>query len=181
MTARRKTSHAELERKLEERTRELNEALEQQAATADILRVISSSPANIQPVLDTVVETAARLCSAHDVVIRLADGDVHRAVAHQGPIPIVPPRAITRAAISGRAILDGRTVHVPDVAEASARDEYPQTFGHPAGHRTQLAVPLLREGAAIGVILMRRLEVHPFSDRQIRLLEIFAAQAVIAI
>ena len=162
-------------------SRELAEAREQQAATTEILRVISSSPSDIQPVLDAVAETAARLCGAHDVVIRLVEGNVHRAVAHYGPIPIVPARVLTRANMAAHAILDGRTVHVPDVAEAYARGEYPEHRALAPGHRSLLAVPLMRKGTAIGVIAMRRQELRPFTDKQIKLLEMFAAQAVIAI
>lgn len=169
------------ERRVAELTNDLNESLEQQAATAEILRVISSSPTDIQPVFDAVAESAARLCGAHDVVIRLVEGNVHRSVAHYGPIPVQPPRAVTHAAIGGRAILEARTVHVPDVAEPHAREEFPETGSIAAGMRSFLAAPLVREGTAIGAIVMRRLEVSPFTDRQIKLLETFAAQAVIAI
>ena len=160
---------------------ETKEALEQQTATADILRVISGSPTDVQPVFDAVAESAARLCGAHDVVIRLVDGNDHRAVAHHGPIPVLPPSVITRASLAGPAILDARTVHIPDVTEAHVRAEYPEMPGSATGQRTFLAVPLLREGKAIGLIVMRRLEVRPFTDKQIQLLETFAAQAVIAI
>jgi signal transduction histidine kinase/putative component of toxin-antitoxin plasmid stabilization module len=160
--------------------RETNEALEQQTATAEILKVISSSPTDIQPVFEAVVESAARLCGADDVVIRLVHGNDHRVVAHHGPIPIMPPAGLTREHPTGRAILDARTVHIPDVAEARVREEYPEG-AFAAGVRSFLAVPLIREGTAIGAIVVRRCEVRPFTDKQIELLEIFAAQAVIAI
>src|SRR5688572_12306644 len=124
MAAPRKPSYAELELKLEERTRELAESVEQQAATSEILRVIAGSPADIQPVLDAVAESAARLCGAHDVVIRLVEGDVHRAVAHHGPIPVMPPHALTRGNLTGRAIAEARTVHIPDITEAHVREQY---------------------------------------------------------
>jgi two-component system, NtrC family, sensor kinase len=160
---------------------ETKEALEQQTATADILRVISSSPTDTQPVFDAVAESAARLCGAHDVVIRLLEGNVHRAVAHHGPIPPMGPRSLTRGNIGGRTIVDARTVHIPDIGAPDVRQEYPESDAFMAGTRTFLAVPLIRENAAIGIILMRRLEVRPFTDKQIKLLETFADQAVIAI
>ena len=168
-------------RELQARNAEISESLDQQTATSDILRVISSSPIDTQPVFDAMAESAARLCGAHDVVIRLIEGNVSSAVAHHGPIPIMAPIVLSRANISGRVMLDGRTAHIPDVTEAHVREEYPQTLTAAAGQRTFLGVPLMREGTAIGVILMRRLEVRPFTDKQIKLLETFAAQAVIAI
>ena len=171
----------DFERKVGKLTNELNESLEQQAATSQILSVISSSPTDIQPVLDAVAESAARLCGAHDVVIRLVEGDVHRAVAHHGPIPTLPLRPVTSDGISERAMNKAITVHVPDMAEAHARGEFLDSRAFAAGQRSLLAVPLMREGTAIGAIVMRRLEVSPFSDKQIKLLETFAAQAVIAI
>jgi GAF domain-containing protein len=180
---RRSVTPATPSRQLGDCRRELDEALAREAATTEILRVISRSPADVQPVLDAVVQTAARLCRAHDVVIQLVDGGMIRVVAHYGPIPIpfTEPRVLTRAAINRRAILDARTVHIPDVTAAHVREEYPETQTVASGYRTFLAVPLVREGTAIGVIAVRRVECRPFTDKQIRLLETFADQAVIAI
>ena len=168
-------------KELQARNVEVTEALEQQTATADILKVISSSPTDTQPVFEAVAESAARLCGADDVVIRLVDGTMNRAVAHHGPIPVMPPRVIARESLGGRAIIDARTVHIPDVTEAHVLEEYPDTWPAAAGHRTFLAVPLIRQDRAIGLTVMRRQEVRPFTDKQIKLLETFAAQAVIAI
>jgi signal transduction histidine kinase len=179
-------SYAGLERKVEERTHELSEALEQQTATAEVLRVISSSPTDLQPVMDAVAENAARLCDASDAQIFRIEGDVLVRVAGQGDLPTVPTRAprqpITRGFVTGRAVLERRTVHVEDLA-AEPDDEYPdaKAIQRVLGTRTVLATPLLREGVPIGVILIRRLEMRPFSDKQIKLLETFADQAVIAI
>ena len=163
MTTRRKTSSAELERKLEERTRELAESLEQQAATAEILRVIGSSPTDIQPVLSAVVESAARLCSANDVVIRLVEGDMIPTVAHHGPIPPFPNFRISRESVAGRAVLECRTLHIHDRDTPDAREEFPTAA---AGYRTVLVAPLVRNGTAIGAIIMRRLEVRPRSEER---------------
>ncbi len=171
-------------RELEKR---LAEALEQQTATAEILKVISSSPTDIQPVLDAVAESAARLCDARDVIVRRVDGDVYRLVAHVGSMrvtPSPPAVAISRRTFMGRAIRERRTIHIHDVLDPDVREEYPESLlflRQDPAYRTVLCVPLLREDTAIGVIIMRRPEVRPFSDKQIKLLETFAAQAVIAI
>jgi len=159
---------------------ETKEALEQQTATAEILRVISSSPTDIQPVLEAVAHNAARLCGANDVVIRLLDGDVHHGVAHYGPIPIVGPLTL-HGSIAGRAMLNRKTVQIEDLLEPSVRAEFHEADATVGGYRTFLASPLIREDTAIGAIVMRREQVSPFTNKQIALLETFAAQAVIAI
>ena len=167
---------------LEARNRDLTESLEQQTATAEILRAISSSPTDIQPVLDTVAENAARLCEAIDAQILRVEGDFLRLAASFGSIPVSPGRPISRGWVTGRSVVDRRTVHVHDLA-AEPEAEFPigRETQRLFGHRTTLATPLLREGQPLGAILIRRLEVRPFSEKQIRLLETFADQAVIAI
>ncbi|HEY5896228.1 MAG TPA: GAF domain-containing protein [Burkholderiales bacterium] len=166
---------------------ETKEALERQTATAETLRLIAAAPGDIKPVLRGVAESAARLCQAKDVLIRLVEQGTMRAVEHIGPIPlpenlIAPP--ITRGSLGGRAILEGRTVHVHDVTDPAVREEYPDAvfLSQPAGlYRTVLDVPMMREGKALGVIVIRREEARPFSEQQIRLLQTFADQAVIAL
>jgi len=183
MTSQLRESYADLEHKVDARTRELTDALEQQTATGDILRVISSSPSDLKPVMDAVAESAARLCEA-DAVICQRDGDFFVRVAKFGPTPTRPfgeRTLLTRESAIGRAMIDGTTVEVPDLQ--TARDEFPDGFNQVAefGVRTMLATPLLREGLAIGAILVRRLEFRPFSPKQVELLKTFADQAVIAI
>jgi two-component system, NtrC family, sensor kinase len=161
---------------------ETKEALEQQTATAEILRVISSSPTDIQPVLDAVVRNAARLCEGYDVWIGLTERENLRVRAHHGPIAIAEElRPIRRGRVSEVAVLDRRTIHVHDITASGAEFPQGQADALRIGHRTTLGVPLLREGQAIGVIMIRRLEVRPFTDKQIELLQTFADQAVIAI
>jgi GAF domain-containing protein/anti-sigma regulatory factor (Ser/Thr protein kinase) len=162
---------------------ELKESLEQQTATSEILGVIASSPTDIQPVLDTVVRNAARVCGANDAVIRLVEGNLLRAAAHFGPIPdVAEARPINRQSPGGRAVVDRTVIHIHDSRAVSA-SEYPEVAESTmrVGIGTALAVPLLREGTAIGEIHIRRQEVCPFSDKQIALLKTFADQAVIAI
>jgi signal transduction histidine kinase len=161
---------------------ELKESLEQQTATSDILGVIASSPTDIQPVLDVVAQNAARLCDATDAQIRLVEGDGTRLVASFGNAPALEFSPTTQGRVGGRAILTRETVHVHDLLEASKTD-FPESreVSISTGTRTILSTPMLREGTPIGVINVRRTEVRPFSDKQIKLLETFADQAVIAI
>jgi signal transduction histidine kinase len=182
MTAQLQESYTNLEQKVEVRTRELTEALEQQTATSEILRVISSSPTDIQPVLEAVVENAARLCDANDAQIFHVDGDALRLAASYGTMPSVASQPIGRGWVTGRAVVDRKTIHVDDLA-AEIETEFPdaKTAQTLAGNRTTLATPLLREGTPIGAILIRRKEVRPFSEKQVDLLRTFANQSVIAI
>jgi signal transduction histidine kinase len=183
MTGRLQESYVNLEQKVEERTRELSEALEQQTATSEILRVISSSPTAVQPVLTAVAESAARLCEATDAQIRLVDGEVLRLAASFGSLPArSDPVPITPHEVGGRAVLARHVIHVHDLA-AEVETDFPGSKPHQErfGTRTVLATPMLREDVAIGAILIRRTEIRPFSQKQIALLKTFADQAVIAI
>ena len=185
MTGALQESYAGLERKVEARTRELTEALEQQTATSEILRVISSSPTDIQPVLDAVSENATRLCEAKDVSLALVEGDVLKVVASYGTMARWwPDEGIptNRDSVTGRAFVDRQPVHVHDLA-ATSDEDFPlgKLYQRSGGHRTNLAIPLLREGLPIGVMAIRRMEVRPFTEQQIALLQTFADQAVIAI
>ncbi|HXV49230.1 MAG TPA: GAF domain-containing protein [Candidatus Binatia bacterium] len=169
-------------KELEARNHDLTEALEQQTATSEILRVIASSPTDLKPVLDAVAESAARLCGASDANIRLREGDDLRSVANYGPLPVVAIFSVGRGSATGRAVVDRRTVHIEDLT-AESEEEFPEgkAAANQFGFRTVLATPLLREGVAIGAIAIRRMEVRSFTDSQIKLLETFADQAVIAI
>jgi GAF domain-containing protein len=163
---------------------ETKEALERQTATAEILRVISGSPTDVEPVLQAVAETAARLCGANDVVIRRVDGAELRLAAHFGPVRVATDsHALTRQSVGGRAVLDREAIHVDDITARESRAEYSQAAAvqGDVAYRTILAVPLVRQDQAIGVILLRRLEIRPFTPQQVALLESFADQAVIAI
>jgi signal transduction histidine kinase/HAMP domain-containing protein len=178
-------SYADLERRVEERTAELREALEYQTAISDMLNVLSRSAFDLQSVLDTLVATAARLCGADMSHIAKRDGDLYPAVACFGisrefvrflqDNPVSPGRET----VTGRTVLEKRVVHVADIA-CDPENGRPETVS--LGRiRTVLGVPLLREGAPIGVLTVSRQRVEPFTDRQIALLQNFAAQAVIAI
>jgi C4-dicarboxylate-specific signal transduction histidine kinase len=150
-----------------------------------VLRIISNSPTEIQPVLDAVGENAGRLCDANNAVIFRLEGNLLRLVASYGGIPATSHARegipANRDTVIGRAACDRRTIHVHDLAAEDS--EYPVGSRHAKreGHRTTLATPLLRKGTPIGVILIRRMEVRSFRDKQIALLETFADQAVIAI
>jgi signal transduction histidine kinase len=171
-------------KELHERNRDLTEALEQQTATSEILRVIASSPTDIQPVLNAVAENAARLCDATDANVLRTDDGALRFAAWYGPGQFPPVRELPISGTSpaGRAVVDRQTVHVHDMA-ADVETDYPEAklLQRVTGTRTILCTPLLREESPIGVIVIRRTEVRPFSEKQIKLLETFADQAVIAI
>ena len=166
------------------RTKELQESLEYQTATSDVLNVISRSPSDIQPVLAAIAETAQRLCQSEHVFIMTRKGERFHLSASGGASPEQVkflnenPFAITRGSITGRVALEGRTIQVADVF--SDPESTKNVDGH-RGFRTTLGIPLLREGLVTGVIVLTRSLVQPFSDKQIELVETFADQAVIAI
>jgi len=165
------------------RTRELEQSLQQQTATANVLKVISRSAFNLQAVLDALVKSAAELCGGDDVSILHLEADKLLRIAHYGPIKAPPGYVIptVRGTIIGRSVLERRPIHVADLQ--SETEDYPEgsAIARELGHRTILVVPLLREGTPLGVITVRRNKVEPFSDKQIDLVTTFADQAVIAI
>jgi signal transduction histidine kinase len=174
--------NARLLRELRQRTDDLSEALTYQTGSANILSVIASSPTDVEPVLMAIVKSACELCDAYDAVVLLKDGDDLRVSAHHGPIPIsFSTHQINRKWTAGRAFVDKKAVHVHDLQ--AEHDEFPdgQELAAQMGHHTIVSVPLLREGDSIGALVLRRTEIHPFSDKQIALLQTFADQAVIAI
>src|SRR5262245_57595652 len=175
--------NARLFTELEARNRDLTEALEQQTATAEILRVISTSPTNLQPVLYTVVASAARFCGAHDANLLRIDGERLALAAHHGPIPIAADFSIplVRGTVAGRSVLERRAVHIADIQAETAEFPEGRTHALTQGTRTLLSVPLLLKGDPVGAFALRRAEVNPFTDKQVALLETFADQAVIAI
>ena len=170
---------------LRERTDDLSESLEQQTATSEVLKVISSSPTNIQPVLDAILQTAGRLCeSEYACFFKLQDGAYRLAGSNNAKADYIKylsehPIGVNRGTVVGRAAIEHRTVHIPDCL---TDPEY--TAHENAGigkHRSLLGVPLLRDGVPVGVIGLLRTSVKPYTDKQIELVENFAAQAVIAI
>src|SRR5262245_4927214 len=161
--------------------RELTESLNYQTATSEVLNVISRSKFDLQPVLDTIARTASTLCDGANSTILLREADGLRTVAHHGPLPTGGLRSLDRSWVPGRAVLDRVPIHVHDLL--AAQQEFPLGYENAKqqGHRTSLAIPLLREGFAIGSFLLRRSVVQPFTEKEIALLQTFADQAVIAI
>ncbi|MBR1087287.1 GAF domain-containing protein [Bradyrhizobium manausense] len=177
--------NARLFDEVQAKTRDLTEALAYQTGSGNVLKVIASSPTDINPVLEAIVESARELCESDDAVALLKEGESLRFSAHAGPIALrVGKRPISRNWTAGRAFVDQTPVHVHDMlsdegAEFPDAREMGQATG--ASVRTVLSVPLLRGNESIGAILLRRTEVRPFKDKQIELLSTFADQAVIAI
>src|SRR5262245_1216426 len=186
-------SRDDLQAKLKARERELVESFERQAATAEVLQVISSSPGDLNPVFDTMLAKAVRICGARFGLMFVREADGFRAVALHGVPPafakerrrnpiIRPPPGSTL----GGALARKRPIQTPDVLKIANYFDAPPGFDPPqltkfTGARTVLAVPMIKESEPVGAIVIYRVEVRPFTDKQIELLQNFAAQAVIAI
>ena len=167
------------------RTHELTESLEYQTATSDVLNVISRSPSDLQPVLDAIVQTAARLCSVeYSFIAKVVENKCHLVAGNRMEAAHIQylanhPVAIDRSSVIGRVALERKSIHVPDVL---SDPEFKHLEWQKVGkQRTVLGVPLLREDAIIGVIILARTQVEPFTEKQIELVSTFADQAVIAI
>lgn len=184
MAARLQDSYSNLEQKVEERTHELSEALEQQTATSEILRVMSSSPNDLQPVLSAVAENAARLCEGSDALVYRLEGEVIRQVASYGITPGLAESdmPLRPTIVASRTVRDQQTIQIrydsPEFAQ-----EFPDSVSYfeRFGIKTLLATPMIREGVALGAIVVRRKEAVPFAENHIALLKTFADVAVIAI
>ena len=189
MTSQLRESYSNLEQKVEERTRELSEALEQQTATSEVLRVISSSPNDLTPVFDAMLESALRLCDANSGFLFLYDGEQYNAVAQRGATGafaelMQKPRRPSPHSGLGRMLIEKRPVHIEDMTQDQAyyeRDPLRMQTVEIGGMRTCLGVPMLKENEVVGAFVIYRREVRPFSAKQTDLLRTFADQAVIAI
>ena len=188
MTAQLRESYANLEHKVEERTRELTEALEQQTATSEILGVISSSPTDVQPVFEVIVERAVRLCGGRFGRVYRYDGDLIHVVARHGvsaagaeELQRVFPRPATADTIVGRVITTRQAAYVTDIDRAEGVPLLSRQMIEALGTRSQVTVPMLRAGEPIGAMTIGWAEPDGFGEQQIALLQTFANQAVIAI
>jgi adenylate cyclase len=183
---RRGSSAADMQEQLDRLTRELAEAREQQSATSEVLQVISSSPTELEPVFQVMLANAVRVCDAKFGSLRLCDGDLLRLVAqHNIPSQLFAAlrkrNAYDHGTSMAQAVRTKQIVHTVDIRKEPFLDESIRAVAVKYGLRTVLAVPLLHENAVLGVIVIYRKEVRPFSDRQIELVKNFAHQAVIAI
>src|SRR5262245_47942868 len=170
-------------RELAEARRQLAEALEQQTATSEVLKVISTSPGELEPAFDAILENATRICEAQIAEIALVENNAMRIVRGYGDAPrlLDEPIPLDRSTVMGRSICDQKPVHVADLQNAGNEFARGREFAKKYGHRTILCVPLIREGRALGTIMVRRMEVRPFDQKHIALLKTFAYQAAIAI
>ena len=163
----RATELSQLKKEVQRLTEQLESRDREQTATSEILRLIATLSMDIQSVLDTIAENAARVCGSYDAVIRLVEGNILRMAAHHGPTEsgFGLEQPLTRGTIGGRAVIDRQTIHIHDLL-AESETEFAASIKNAQrlGHRTFLATPLLREGSPIGVILVRRKEVHPFTE-----------------
>ncbi len=191
MAGRLQESYADLEKKVDDRTRELTESLEQQTATSEVLGVISSSPGDLKPVFDSILENATRICHANFGTMYLVEDGMFRSVAiHNAPAAFVEARGrvpLVRVLPGNpleRALSTRQPIAVPDVAHDPGLpqdDEHYQVFRTLTGARSLITVPMLKDNETIGVITVYGLEPREFTDKQTQLLKNFAAQAVIAI
>ncbi|MFZ0606680.1 MAG: cache domain-containing protein, partial [Xanthobacteraceae bacterium] len=192
MAGRLQESYADLEKKVEDRTAELSETLAQQTATSEILRSIAASRGELEPVFNTILSSANRLCEATYGTMYLREGDGYRAAARQGHLPATAQQTWWKGDLFhprpdvpfGRAVAAGQPVLVTDLAMEQAyldRDPWMVAGVEQAGIRSMCAVPMMKDDVLVGVVAFYRREIRPFSEKQIALVQNFAAQAVIAI